>query len=453
MKRVFQLTMMLLLPILPVLPAQSAQPPMTGVETAIETTCPSIVQQAWENIDALCHDIDRNEACYGHVLLNAQPQPGVTRFAFEREGQTVDVVKLQSLRLSTMDLLNGTWGVALLQIQANLPAVVTDRNVSLLLFGDVALENAATTETLIDVTPIAATNTINVRYRPTTRSGVVGLVGPDDVVTADGRLAGNPWLHIQASQSGVNGWVYAPLFESVDGVAFDTLPEVDASVSNFGPMQAFYFQSGGQDAMCPEAPNSGILIQTPEGVAEVTLLINEVDIRLGSTVFFQAEPNGDMSVSVVEGHARVTAGGVTHTAYAGSQVTVPLDENGHAAGIPSQPHGYDMASVAGLPVEHMEIPVAIAEPLSDEEIQMRVVEEAAAAQQAAAQQAAVQQAAVSQTDADDGGGDSVSNPGQDGSLPPGLVDNPGLGDNLPPGQGGDLPPGQAKDKDNNGKKP
>ena len=30
-------------------------------------------------------------------------------------------------------------------------------------------------------------------------------------------------------------------------------------------MQAFYFRSGIGDAPCAEAPNSGILIQTPEG--------------------------------------------------------------------------------------------------------------------------------------------------------------------------------------------
>ena len=47
----------------------------------------------------------------------------------------------------------------------------------------------------------------------------------------------------------------------------------------YNPMQAFYFQSG-VDAMCPAAPDSGMLIQTPEGVGEVTFLINEVDISL-----------------------------------------------------------------------------------------------------------------------------------------------------------------------------
>ncbi len=424
MKRVIQFLALSMVLILPVLPAQSAHTTVPQAEPAIETTCPEIVQRAWSNIDSLCHAIGRNEACYGHVLLDAQPQPGVMRFSFDREGQTVNVADLRSLRLSTMDLLNGTWGVALLQIQANLPAVATGENVSLLLFGDVAIENAVPTLPLVDVTPRSPLNTINVRYRPTTQSPIVGLVEPDEVVTATGQLAGGSWLRINLPERSISGWVYAPLLASVDGTSLDTLREVDPASTYYGPMQAFYFQSGGQDAMCPEAPNSGILIQTPEGVAEVTLLINEVDIQLGSTVYFQAEPGDQMTVSVVEGRARVTVDGESQTAFAGTQVEVPLDGSGKPSGPPTPPRPYDMANLLGLPVDLMETPVQIAEPLTEEEIELAVTQEAAA----------------------DGEDSGHPNPSA-GDAPPGLVDNPGLVDDMPPGQNG-TPPGQAKkDKD------
>ena len=139
-------------------------------------------------------------------------------------------------------------------------------------------------------------------------------------------------------------------------------------------MQAFYFNSAASDAACAEAPNSGILIQTPEGMAEVTLLINEVDIRLGSTVYFQAQPNDELRVSVVQGHATVTANGVTSTAITGTQVRVPLGADGKAAGTPSYPEPYDLDNLQGLPVAHLPQPVVIGPPLSQAEIDASMAE-------------------------------------------------------------------------------
>ena len=49
------------------------------------------------------------------------------------------------------------------------------------------------------------------------------------------------------------------------------------------PMQAFYLTTGIGDAACAEAPESGMLVQTPEGVGEVAFSMNGVDVSLGST--------------------------------------------------------------------------------------------------------------------------------------------------------------------------
>ena len=72
--------------------------------------------------------------------------------------------------------------------------------------------------------------------------------------------------------------------------------EIDNAVSDgsdFTPMQAFYFRSGVGDAGCAEAPESGMLIQTPEGVEEVFLNVNGANMLLGSTAFLQAGVNRD----------------------------------------------------------------------------------------------------------------------------------------------------------------
>ena len=60
------------------------------------------------------------------------------------------------------------------------------------------------------------------------------------------------------------------------------------------PMQAFYLSTGLGDSQCSEAPDSGMIVQTPDGVGEVAFTVNEVDVQMGSTVLFQAVPDDDM---------------------------------------------------------------------------------------------------------------------------------------------------------------
>ncbi len=157
----------------------------------------------------------------------------------------------------------------------------------------------------------------------------------------------------------------------------DTLPGQNVTFVLFGDVElrpippetgdanirAFYFRSGFNDAPCQEAPASGMLVQTPEGASKVSFHINEVDIRLGSTAFMQAEAGREMAVSVVEGEAEVTAQGVTRTVPAGSKTRVPLDANLQAAGAPAEPEPYDAVALRPLPVSALERPVAAAAPL------------------------------------------------------------------------------------------
>src|SRR5688572_6659991 len=55
-----------------------------------ELTCPAIVQTALDSTRLMCSDIGRNQACYGNVMLEAQPQPGAENFTFDSVGDLVD---------------------------------------------------------------------------------------------------------------------------------------------------------------------------------------------------------------------------------------------------------------------------------------------------------------------------------------------------------------------------
>ena len=143
---------------------------------------------------------------------------------------------------------------------------------------------------------------------------------------------------------------------------------VTANSTRYNPFQAFYLQTGISDAPCAAAPQSGILIQTPEGVAEVRLMINEIAIQLGSTAFIQSAPGQDFAFNLLEGSSLVEAGGVTQRVFPGTRVRVPLDANGHAAGAPTIPEPYDMEVMAPLPLRLLPYQFDIVSPLTWPEI-------------------------------------------------------------------------------------
>ena len=251
---------------------------------AQDSTCSTLIQQTLSATEASCEQTGRNQACYGHILLAAQAQTSISDLQFDTPGDIDDLVKIQSLKLSPMDVASGEWGVALMRVQANLPDTMPGQNVTLLLFGDVEIREAPpeTPPVLLNITP---TTNVNVRYGASTNSAIVGALSSGQTITADGRNEAGDWLRIQLDTSHV-GWVYAPLVV-VDG---DTalLPIRDAtdttlvpSTPQYRPYQAFYFRSGIGDAPCMEAPESGILIQTPEGAGKINLLINAVNVELG----------------------------------------------------------------------------------------------------------------------------------------------------------------------------
>jgi hypothetical protein len=343
------------------------------VATFIADACPALVQQALDTTDEVCTTTGRNQACYGHAQMEAQAHPGAAAFTFDTAGDIIDVTDVQSLHLSPLQVENGNWGVALMRLQANLPSSQTE-DLTLLTFGDVSVNNAVPTPTRLDVT-VSGSDFVNVRRLPNAETAAVSVLSPGQTVTALERLEDQSWLRVELPDSGDTGWVSASLLSTAGDIS--TLNIGQSRQPFYRPMQAFYFQSGMDQSVCANVPTNGLLIQTPEGVGEVKLLINEVNIQVGSTVLFQAEPNGEMIVTTLEGHARVEAMGVVHTAVAGTQVRVPLDANLKPSGPPSVQEAYDPAPLQALPLGNLERAIEVHPPLTEAEIQQVQQDEAA----------------------------------------------------------------------------
>jgi hypothetical protein len=329
--------------------------------------CPAMVQTALELVQTTCETTQRNEVCYGNGLLQAVGRNDAD-FVFEQVGDIVDVTNLESIQASALDLDNEVWGIALLQIQANLPETLPGQNVTMLFVGDVYAENRS--EPLISVV-LKTRAGVNIRRQPTTSlNNVLRSISAGVDITATGRLADGSWVRVIDDAHSV-GWVSGELLEG----DISTLPvvEQDAGIT-YGAMQAFYFQSGITNQSCAETPTDGILLQTPEETAQIEFLINGVRVRLGSTVFVQAYPGDYLYVTVLDGTAILTANGVSQTVPAGAIGRVSLGEDGMVSGTPEFPQGYSLQVSFDLLLDLLPETIEIAEPLTTTNIQQAIDE-------------------------------------------------------------------------------
>jgi len=178
----------------------------------VAADCPALVKQALNATDAICQETGKNEACYGNISLKATPISKSENFTFNKPGDHVNVSDIKSLQLSPMTLDTGEWGVALMNVEANLPTAKS-ANVTVLAFGDVTLENTVPSPTTLDV-QVAGQDPINVRLVPNLKAGVIGTVKSGQSVTAVERLSDSSWIRVKLADSDQTGWVKSHFISS-----------------------------------------------------------------------------------------------------------------------------------------------------------------------------------------------------------------------------------------------
>jgi hypothetical protein len=151
---------------------------------ALAQECAAIVQDALDLTEQLCSITERNQACYGNIDIESVPQPDAANFKFDAPGDIVSVSDIQTLNLSALTAPD-EWGVAMLSLQADLPDTIPGQNVTVLLFGGTAIENAGTPQP--PTVNVSAGTTINVRSGPGTSNRVVSQLKPSEALTSDGQ--------------------------------------------------------------------------------------------------------------------------------------------------------------------------------------------------------------------------------------------------------------------------
>lgn len=345
----------------PTATAASTQPAeSTAAATDDPQRCPALVNNAMTLTEINCTDTRTNEACYGFIFIDSELRSEQVRFV--EPGDILNISTIESLQLSPMDTESGQWGLMVMDVEANVPGnstPITD-DVQIVLFGDTRLQDAS------QFVQVTALETLNLRQQPSTDAPILGQVLRTESIIANARLDNGDWLRVRVSENGDSyvAWLAAEFVEVASDV--QNLPALTLAEANnppddlavqFGPMQAFYFSSEQDDAPCAEAPNSGMLIQTPEGVASVTLWLDEVVIEFSGTGVISAQANDDLTVNVLDGSAQVNANGDERTAIAGQAIDVPLDENLSPLDVPGAPRAIDQDDVQAVPTNLLDDPL------------------------------------------------------------------------------------------------
>jgi len=276
-----------------------------GIVPALAQTlsCPFLVEEALAAVGNNCSDLVRNSACYGYNQVDATFFDEMPEDYFTIPSDRANLSDIDTLHTAPLDTVQSQWGVAVMNIQANLPNTVPGQGVLMMLVGDAAIENAVDPEDanlISDPLSTVATAESNLHLSPSPTSEVVQVVAENAIVLVDGFNATRTWLRVV--NDGVIAWI------SSDRVArlasMDNLPIVGAN--NPTPMQAFYLSSGIGQVECSEA-DSMIAVQSPENIT-VDLTVNGVDIRVGSLITFNNLDSNTVNMTVHRGEVTTVFG-------------------------------------------------------------------------------------------------------------------------------------------------
>jgi hypothetical protein len=298
---------------------------MVGIvqaQVAGPTTCPSFIEEALAAMGDNCGEMGRNTACYGYNQIDTTFTVAVDESVFTVPSDRAELTNLETVRTAPLDIDRDLWGIAVMNVQANVPGTVPGQAVSFLLAGDATVTNAVDPSDVVtagaDPIEVLTAVSANLRSGPGTQNNVVGGARPGETLLADSISEDGGWVRVFFNDR--LAWISLDVLEANDAIS--ALPLADAAT--LSPMQAFYFTTGIGQAQCNEAPDL-IAIRSPEGL-RVSLTANGASFTIGSTVMFRQTEDGTFTITVLDG-SLITADGTV--VEAGQTIVASVDEDGN----------------------------------------------------------------------------------------------------------------------------
>jgi SH3 domain-containing protein len=272
-----------------------------SVTLAQDTACPALVQQALSSLGGYCDTLDRNSACYGFNRLDTTFSQAEPDNYFSQPADRAGLAELETIHSAPLNTDTQEWGLAVMNIQANLPGALPGQAVVMILVGDVSLENQVSSDQAIPLgNPVTVTtlSAANIRSGPATNTNIVVSAPRGSELSASGQNSDGSWLQVAY---GTNpGWISRSLVDSSGDLS--TLPVITSR--SLSPMQAFTFHTSLGQPSCQAAPPSVLLLQGPEHIA-VTISANGAEMRFGSTILLWQIGPDEIAAGVLDGALHV----------------------------------------------------------------------------------------------------------------------------------------------------
>lgn len=293
---------------------------------AQDEVCPQIVEQALASLDETCVDVGRNTACYGNSDVSASFIHAVDHASFTNPSDRIELARLTSIHTSALDESQGKWGLAMLNVQANVPNTMPGQGVIFILMGDAQVNNQVTEAPIIDQQiDIVTRDPANLRTRPDRQAAVVRSVPPGTTLKVDVASPNRKWFRVVSDS--VPAWIHQSVIQDVE--ALTQLPAPD--YTKMSPMQTFEFVGGIGQSSCKKSQGS-IMVQGPNEMV-VDIEVNGVQISIGSTILLDKTAQNELQVTVLSGEANVAGISVP----AGMFVKAPLGADNNVSGNFSAP--------------------------------------------------------------------------------------------------------------------
>lgn len=310
-----------------------------------QANCSALVLDALEAVDENCGNTGTNEACYGFDQVEASFLTDIDNSLFAQPTDKVSVADIATLRTAPLNTSAGTWGVAIMNLQANLPNTLPGQTVTFVLMGDVEVENAVAPEMAFNPSDgievvVAIASGANIRSGPGLNFNVLGGAVDNAVLMADGLSEDGEWLRVIYRER--PAWLNLVTIE--DNPLIADLPTLTADLVT--PMQAIYLRTGIGQPECADVPDNSLLVQGPDNI-EIAITVNGADINLGSSGIIRViEIDGQPFLEIVVIDGQFETGG--QIIQAGQRSVMCLGEEGDS-GVDGQANDLSVTCEASVP--------------------------------------------------------------------------------------------------------
>jgi hypothetical protein len=281
-------------------------------------SCIALVDQALAELAQQCANLEGETACYAAGTVTASG----TVANFSQPGDRTSLAGLETLQTAALDGAAGVWGVAAMNVQANVPTSVSSPAVVYLLLGDVTVENAVAPESAVQPAPPITVTTLvgsNLRLSPSADGTLVASALPGTDLLADARSADSAWVRVL--YEGHAAWVSTGLLAINDPL--DSLPVISRSSRTL--MQEFFLRTGSGLADCDGAVPALLVLQAPDSIP-VTVTVNGQEITFTSTLVLWITEANELRALVLSGGALIGNLNIP----AGFTVKARLSDDGHS---------------------------------------------------------------------------------------------------------------------------